>query len=276
MSVTTLPRGGATALACRVIPCLDVAEGRVVKGVQFEALAGFGSPAEAARRYCAPEGCDAALGADEIVFLDIAASHERRGPALSWIEEVAESVFVPLTVGGGVRTLDDARNLLAAGADKVALNSAAVERPSLLTELAERYGSQSVVLSVDARRRNSNRAAPAWEVVTQGGRKSTGRDPIDWIAEGVALGAGEILLTSIDRDGTGDGFDCELIAAAAARVNVPIIASGGAGRVGDFAAALGAGAAAVLAAGLFHRQEMSVPDVKRYLAQQGFSVRGVS
>lgn len=275
MSVTTLPRGGATNLACRVIPCLDVAEGRVVKGVRFEGLESFGSPAEAARRYCAPEGCDAAAGADELVFLDIAASHERRGPALAWIEEVAESVFVPLTVGGGVRSLADARDLLAAGADKVAVNSAAVARPELLTELAERYGSQCVVLSVDARRRPAS-AGSGWEVVVQGGRQGTDRDVLAWIEEGVARGAGELLLTSIDRDGTGEGFDCQLLAAAAARVNVPIIASGGAGEASDFAAALAAGAAAVLAAGLFHRQELAVPDLKRYLAAQGFSVRGVS
>ena len=272
MSVTTLPRGGATNLACRVIPCLDVADGRVVKGVRFEDLESFGSPAAAARRYCA----DGAAGADELVFLDIAASHERRGPALAWIERVAESVFIPLTVGGGVRTLEDARDLLAAGADKVAVNSAAVARPELLTELAERYGSQCVVLSVDARRRGAKGATVGWEVVVQGGRQGTGRDVLSWIEEGVARGAGELLLTSIDRDGTGEGFDVELLAAAATRVNVPIIASGGAGQASDFAAALSAGAAAVLAAGLFHRQELAVPDLKRYLAAQGFSVRGVS
>lgn len=269
MTGATAARAGATQLACRVIPCLDVADGRVVKGVRFEDLEGFGSPAAAARRYCA----DGAAGADEIVFLDIAASHERRGPELAWIERVAESVFIPLTVGGGVRTLADARDLLAAGADKVAVNSAAVARPELLTELAERYGRQCVVLSVDARRRP---ASAGWEVVVQGGRQGTGHDVVSWIEEGVARGAGELLLTSIDRDGTGDGFDCELLAAAAARVNVPIIASGGAGQASDFAAALAAGAAAVLAAGLFHRRELSVPDLKRYLAARGFSVRGVS
>jgi cyclase len=282
MSVASASRTGATgatALACRVIPCLDVADGQVVKGVRFEDLEGFGSPVEAAKRYTAPEGWDAAAGADELVFLDIAASHERRGPELDWIERVAESVFIPLTVGGGVRTLGDARDLLAAGADKVALNSAAVARPELLTELAERYGSQCVVLSVDVRRRGPGAAGawePGWEVVTRGGRQQTGLDALEWIAAGVERGAGELLLTSIDRDGTGEGFDCALLAAAAARVNVPIIASGGAGRVEDFAAALKAGAAAVLAAGLFHRRELSVPDLKRYLRAQGFSVRGVS
>ena len=278
MNVAALPHppiGRETALACRVIPCLDVADGKVVKGVRFEDLQGFGSPAAAARRYC-DDGANGAAGADEIVFLDIAASHERRGPALAWIERVAESVFIPLTVGGGVRTLDDARDLLVAGADKVALNSAAVDRPELLTELAERYGSQCVVLSVDVRLRTPAQGAPAWEVVTQGGRQRTGLDALEWIAAGIGRGAGELLLTSIDRDGTGEGFDCELLAAAAARVNVPIIASGGAGAMRDFAAALAAGAAAVLAAGLFHREEISVPDLKRYLAAQGFSVRGVS
>lgn len=275
MSAATLARGGSTALTCRVIPCLDVAEGRVVKGVRFEDLESFGSPADAARRYCAPEGCDAAAGADELVFLDIAASHERRGPTLAWIEEVAESVFIPLTVGGGVRTLADARDLLAAGADKVALNSAAADRPELLTELAERYGRQCVVLSIDARRRRPG-AGAGWEVVVQGGRRPAGRDLLEWIDEGVARGAGELLLTSIDRDGTGEGFDCELLAAAAGRVNVPIIASGGAGRAEDFAAALRAGAAAVLAAGLFHRQELTVPELKRFLCSEGFAVRGVS
>lgn len=269
---TPVAQAAPTALACRVIPCLDVADGRVVKGVRFEDLEAFGSPAEAARRYC--EG--GAAGADELVFLDIAASHERRGPALDWIERVAESVFIPLTVGGGVRSLDDARDLLSAGADKVALNSAAVARPALLTDLAERYGSQCVVLSVDARRRPHDAAAPAWEVVTRGGRQATGLDLLAWVDEGVARGAGEVLLTSIDRDGTGEGFDCDLLAAVAARVNVPIIASGGAGRPSDFAAALRAGASAVLAAGLFHRSELSVPELKSYLAQQGFSVRGVS
>lgn len=272
MSVAIGTRARATALACRVIPCLDVADGRVVKGVRFEDLESFGSPAEAALRYCA----DGPSGADEIVFLDIAASHERRGPELAWIEQVAESVFIPLTVGGGVRTLADARDLLAAGADKVALNSAAVARPELLTELAERYGSQCVVLSVDARRCADDAGGEAWEVVTRGGRQATGLDLLAWIDEGVARGAGELLLTSIDRDGTGEGFDCALLAAVAARVNVPIIASGGAGQASDFAAALAAGAAAVLAAGLFHRQELSVPELKRYLGSQGFPVRGVS
>ena len=209
MNRTASPRAGAsgatgaigeTGLACRVIPCLDVADGKVVKGVRFEDLAVFGSPAETAKGYCV----EGPAGADEIVFLDISASHERRGPALEWIERVAESVFIPLTVGGGVRTLDDARDLRAAGADKVALNSAAVDRPELLTELAERYGSQCVVLSVDVRLRPPAQGAPAWEVATQGGRQSTRLDALEWIAAGIGRGAGELLLTSIDRDGTGE------------------------------------------------------------------------
>lgn len=272
MTETASELSALTSLACRVIPCLDVADGKVVKGVRFEDLAVLGSPAEMAKRYC----LDGPAGADEIVFLDVAASHERRGPELEWIERVAECVFVPLTVGGGVRSQADARDLLAAGADKVALNSAAVSRPGLLTELAERYGRQCVVLSVDVRRRAPAQGGGEWEVVTQGGRQRTGRDALDWIVEGVERGAGELLLTSIDRDGTGEGFDYDLLAAAAARVNVPIIASGGAGAASDFAAALAAGAAAVLAAGLFHRDEMSVSELKRYLAAQGFPIRGVS
>ena len=258
-----------TALACRVIPCLDVADGQVVKGVRFENLTAFGSPAEAATRY-------AHDGADEIVFLDVAASHECRGPALAWIERVAERVFIPLTVGGGVRNLDDARDLLLAGADKVAVNSAALESPQILTALAERYGRQCVVLSVDVRRRPNGSGKESWEVVTYGGRKRTGRDALAWITEGIARGAGELLLTSIDRDGTGLGFDYDLLAAVDAVVDVPMIASGGAGRAEDFAAALTAGASAVLAAGLFHRGELSVRDLKHFLSARGILVRGVS
>jgi cyclase len=263
----TVAAGAArrTDLAVRVIPCLDVADGVVVKGVRFEGLEALGSPADAAARY-------AAEGADEIVFLDIAASHERRGPELDWMRAVAERVFVPLTVGGGVRAVDDARDLLLAGADKVAVNSAAVARPELLTELAERYGRQCVVLSVDARRRGAP-ASDGWEVVTHGGRRATGRDALEWVREGVERGAGELLLTSIDRDGTGSGFDLELLAAASRAVNVPVIASGGAGRATDFAAALHAGAAAVLAAGVFHRREIGVAELKARLAAEGFAVR---
>lgn len=251
----------ATDLAVRVIPCLDVADGVVVKGVRFENLVELGTAAEVAARY-------AAEGADEIAFLDIAASSERRGPELSWIREVAERVFVPLTVGGGVRSIEDARALLLAGADKVTVNSAAVARPELLSELAERFGRQCVVLSVDAAPRGG-----AFEVFTHGGKRASGREAIAWIREGVERGAGELLLTSIERDGTGAGFDLELLATAAGAVDVPIIASGGAGRAADFASALRAGAAAVLAAGVFHRAEISIGELKRYLAAEGFAVR---
>ncbi|HMB55236.1 MAG TPA: HisA/HisF-related TIM barrel protein, partial [Thermoanaerobaculia bacterium] len=204
---------GETSLARRVVPCLDVAAGRVVKGVQFQNLTDQGDPAEAARRY-------ADQGADEIVFLDVTAAPERRGTDLAWVERCAEQVFVPLTVGGGVRAVDDARLLLAAGADKVGTNTAAVARPELLTELARRFGSQCVVLSIDARRRPveggaEGDAGPAWEVVTAGGRNSTGLDAVTWAVEGVERGAGEILLTSIDSDGMQGGYDLELIAAVA-------------------------------------------------------------
>ena len=259
----------ASDLAVRVIPCLDVADGVVVKGVQFDHLVALGTPPEAAARY-------AAEGADELVFLDIAATGEWRGPAIAWIERVAERVFIPLTVGGGVRGVDDARELLLAGADKVAVNAAAVGRPELLTELAERFGRQCVVLSIDAvRRSDDDEGARRWEVFTHGGRRATGIDALDWIRRGVALGAGEILLTSVDRDGTGRGFDLELLAAAAGIATIPVVASGGAGRRDDFAAALRAGAAAVLAAGVFHRRELGIGELKRYLADEGFTVRGV-
>ena len=269
------PRSGLTR---RVIPCLDVAAGRVVKGVRFVDLADQGDPAEAARRY-------AAQGADEIVFLDITAAPEGRDADLAWVRRTAETVFVPLTVGGGVRRVADASALLGAGADKVAVNSAAVRRPELLDELARRFGSQCVVLSVDVRRTPAasslpsasaaslRSAPPAWEVVIEGGRTATGRDALEWIEAGVAMGAGEVLLTSIDRDGTRGGYDLELIAAAARRVPVPVIASGGAGETAHLTAALAAGAAAVLAASIFHRGSCTVGDVKRALAAAGFPMR---
>jgi cyclase len=248
-------------LARRVIPCLDVAAGRVVKGVRFADLQDAGDPAAAAVRY-------AADGADEIAFLDVAAAPERRGTDLAWVERVAERVFVPLLVGGGVRAVDEARDLLRAGADKVAVNSAAVERPELVGELARRFGRQCVVLSVDARD-----AGRGWEVVTHGGRRATGRDVLAWLREGVERGAGEILLTSIDRDGTRQGYDLALLRAASTAVEVPLIASGGAGSVGDLALALQAGAAAVLAASIFHRRELGIGEVKRELAGRGFPMR---
>jgi cyclase len=251
---------GPTGLTRRVIPCLDVAEGRVVKGVRFEGLADQGDPAAAAARY-------AAQGADEIDFLDVDASHDRRGAELDWVRQVARNVFVPLTVGGGVRSLEDAELLLSAGADKVAVNTAAVDDPHLLEDLAHRFGSQCVVLSVDARRRGES-----WDVLVEGGRRPSGREALAWIDEGIARGAGEILLTSIDRDGTQGGYDLPLLRAASQRA-VPIVASGGAGEPSHLAAALTAGAAAVLAASIFHSGAYAVGDVKRALAAAGFAIR---
>lgn len=250
-----------TGLARRVIPCLDVRAGRVVKGVRFQDLTDQGDPAEAALRY-------AEQGADEIVFLDITAAPEGRDTDLDWVTRTAEQVFIPLTVGGGVRREDDARRLLLAGADKVGVNTAAVERPALLDELARRFGSQCVVLSVDAKRNGEG-----WEVVTHGGRKPTGKGALAWIREGVGRGAGEILLTSIDRDGTKDGYDLDLLAAVTSTVQVPVIASGGAGAPEHLIEALAAGAAAVLAASIFHQGTHTVAEVKRTLAAAGFPMR---
>jgi cyclase len=262
---------GASHLARRVVPCLDVSAGRVVKGVRFQNLTDQGDPAESARRY-------AEQGADEIVFLDITAAPERRGTDLAWVEKTAEQVFVPLTVGGGVRSVDDGRALLVAGADKVGVNTAAVARPELLSELAHRFGSQCVVLSIDARRRpraegDEEGSEPAWEVVTAGGRNATGLDAVEWAARGVELGAGEILLTSIDGDGTLEGYDLELVAAVSRRVPVPVIASGGAGHAEHLVAAARAGAAAVLAASIFHQGTCTVGEVKDALEAAGFPVR---
>ncbi|HSL82478.1 MAG TPA: imidazole glycerol phosphate synthase subunit HisF [Thermoanaerobaculia bacterium] len=256
-----------TGLTVRVIPCLDVAGGRGVKGVRVRDLRELGDPAEAAFRY-------AEEGADEIVFLDIGAAPEARGTALDWVRRTAERVFVPLTVGGGVRAVDDARALLASGADKVGVNTAAARRPELLGELARCFGSQCVVLSIDARWRETEAGGgPAWEVVTHGGRRGTGRDAVAWAAEGVERGAGELLLTSIDADGTRGGYDLDLIARVAQAVPVPVIASGGAGEPAHLAAALEAGAAAVLAASIFHEGTYTVAEVKAELARRGFPVR---
>jgi len=257
MPLTPLTSG----LARRVIPCLDVSAGRVVKGVQFQDLIDQGDPTESALRY-------AEQGADEIVFLDIGAAPEERDTDVDWVRRTAERVFIPLTVGGGVRSEADASRLLRSGADKVGVNSAAVERPELLGDLARRFGSQCVVLSVDARRREDG-----WEVVTRGGRQPTGLDALAWIRLGVELGAGEILLTSIDRDGTKGGYDLELLAEVARSVPVPVIASGGAGTPEHLIDALAAGAAAVLAASIFHQGTFTVGEVKRALAGAGFPVR---
>ncbi|MCY3928529.1 MAG: imidazole glycerol phosphate synthase subunit HisF [Acidobacteria bacterium] len=249
-----------TGLTRRIIPCLDVAAGRVVKGVQFKNLTDHGDPTEAAARY-------AAEGADEIVFLDITAAPERRDTDLDWVRRTAEQVFIPLSVGGGVRSVDDGRRLLLAGADKLGINTAAVAEPELLTRLAERFGSQCVVLSVDAKRRDDDAAGngPRWEVVTHGGRTPTGLDALEWIEEGIERGAGEILLTSIDSDGTKEGYDLELLRRASALSPVPVIASGGAGTLEHLGDALDTGAAAVLAASIFHQSTYSVGAVKEYL-----------
>ena len=248
----------------RVIPCLDVKDGRVVKGVRFVDLSDEGDPPELAARY-------AAAGADEICFLDITAAPEGRGTLLDVVERTASRVFVPLTVGGGVRTARDMRDVLRAGADKVAINTAAVRKPELISTCARRFGSQCVVISIDVRRRPDG---SGWEVVVQGGREPTGIDAIEWVDRSVALGAGEILLTSIDRDGTRDGFDIELLRAVTSRVRVPVIASGGAGSPADMTAAVTQGHAdAVLAASIFHRDLHSIAAVKSDMHAAGVPVR---
>ena len=252
-------------LAKRIIPCLDVKGGRVVKGVKFLALRDAGDPVEAARRY------DAA-GADELVFLDITASHERRKTILDVARRTAESVYMPFTVGGGVRTVADVRELLAAGADKVSMNSAAVRRPALIREAARQFGSQAIVLAIDARREGPGR----WRVYTHGGRTPTRWDAVAWARRGVALGAGEILLTSMDADGTKDGYDLELTRAVSRAVRVPVIASGGAGTLAHLADALtSGGASAALAASIFHFGTYTIGQARRYLKARGVAVREV-
>jgi cyclase len=248
-------------LARRVIPCLDVTAGRVVKGVSFVDLVDAGDPAELAAVYDAE-------GADELVFLDITATVEGRATLLEVVARTAEQVFIPLTVGGGVRAAEDVRTLLRAGADKVSVNSAAVRDPELLTAGAETYGVQCMVLAIDARRRPGG-----WEVVVDGGRTPTGRDALAWAEEGVRRGAGELLVTSMDEDGQRAGYDLELVAAMARAVDVPVIASGGAGTVAHFADACLAGADAVLAASVFHFGQLSVRQVKAGLAAAGLPVR---
>ena len=246
----------------RVIPCLDVANGRVVKGVNFVDLADAGDPVEQARAY------DAA-GADELCFLDITASHEARGTILDVVRRTAAVCFMPLTVGGGVRTADDARALLLAGADKVAVNSAAVSRPEVVADIAERFGSQCCVASVDARR-----GADGWEVFTHGGRRATGIDAVAHALRLAALGAGELLVTSMDRDGTRDGYDLDLVRAIADRTDVPVVASGGVGSLDHLVAGVTQGhASAVLAASIFHFGEATVRDAHAALAAAGVPVR---
>jgi cyclase len=263
-------------VAIRVIPCLDVDDGRVVKGVNFLGLRDAGDPVELAAAYDAQ-------GADELVFLDITASAHGRDTMVDVVARTADQVFIPLTVGGGVRSVDDVDRLLRAGADKVSLNTAAIARPGLLTEVAGRFGAQCVVISVDARRgrpantgsAGTGSAGPAsgFEVTTHGGRRGTGLDAVGWARRAAELGAGEVLLNSMDADGTRAGFDLELIEAVRAAVDVPVIASGGAGRVADFAPAVAAGADAVLAASVFHFGSIGIGEVKESLRAAGHPVR---
>jgi cyclase len=254
-------------VAVRVIPCLDVDAGRVVKGVNFENLRDAGDPVELASRYDAQ-------GADELTFLDITASSGDRSTTYDIVRRTAEQVFIPLTVGGGVRTVEDVDRLLRAGADKVGVNTAAIARPVLVAEIADRFGSQVLVLSVDARRTTGPPGtASGFEVTTHGGRRGTGMDALAWVERAELLGAGEVLLNSMDADGTHDGFDVELIAATRRVTSLPIVASGGAGELHHFPAAVDAGADAVLAASVFHFGRFTVADVKRTLAAAGHPVR---
>jgi cyclase len=255
------------SLAVRVIPCLDVDAGRVVKGVNFVDLVDAGDPVEMARIYDAE-------GADELTFLDITASSGNRETTFDVVRRTAESVFIPLTVGGGVRSVADVDKLLRAGADKVAVNTAAVARPELIAEIADRFGNQVLVLSLDARRVQGGAVTDSgFEVTTHGGRRGTGRDAVEWVVRAAALGVGEVLLNSMDADGTRTGFDTELIRAVRREVNVPLIASGGAGAVEHFPPAVEAGADAVLAASVFHFGQLRVGDVKEALAAAGVPVR---
>lgn len=255
-------------LAKRIIPCLDVKDGRVVKGTRFVDLRDAGDPAEVAALYDQQ-------GADELVFLDITASYERRDILVDVVRRTADMAFTPLTVGGGVRTVEDIRTLLLAGADKVSLNTAAVERPELLTEAAMRFGSQCIVLAIDAKRApHPSESTLCWQVYTHGGRTPTGRDAVEWAKQGEALGAGEILLTSMDRDGTKNGYDLALTRAVADAVTIPVIASGGAGTANHLYEALTEGRAdAALAASIFHFRECSIEDAKAYLRGRGVPVR---
>jgi cyclase len=250
-------------LSKRIIPCLDVAAGRVVKGVNFKNLIDAGDPVELARAY-------GDAGADELTFLDISASVEDRSTTLDVVARTAEQVFIPLTVGGGIRELADVDRLLRAGADKVGVNTAAILRPTLINEIADRFGNQVLVLSVDARRGDT---PSGFEVTTHGGRQGTGLDALAWVSDATERGAGEILLNSMDADGTRSGYDIELITAVRELSHVPLIASGGAGRIEDFAAALDAGADALLAASVFHFGTFSIGEVKEFLGARGYSVR---
>jgi cyclase len=252
-------------LAVRVIPCLDVDGGRVVKGVKFRELRDAGDPVELAKVYDAE-------GADELTFLDISASHEGRATTMEVVSRTAEQVFIPLTVGGGVGHVDDVDRLLRAGADKVAVNTAALRRPELIAEIADRFGRQVLVLSVDARRVSTGTDS-GFEVTTHGGRRSAGKDAVTWAAEAAELGAGEILLNAMDADGTREGFDLELVRLVRQAVSIPVVASGGAGAVEHFAPAVAAGADAVLAASVFHFGTLRIGEVKQALAEAGYPVR---
>jgi cyclase len=254
-------------LAKRIIPCLDVDCGRVVKGIRFVSLVDAGDPVEQATRYDAE-------GADELTFLDITASSGKREIVAELVRRVADEVFIPFTVGGGLRSREDIRAILRAGADKISLNTAAVEKPELIEEGAQTFGSQCIVVAIDARRRDRNEVKQGWEVYTHGGRQKVGWDAIEWAARAENLGAGEVLLTSMDCDGTRDGYDIELTHAISSTIRIPVIASGGAGKLEHFYEALtSGGASAVLAASLFHFGEFTIADVKSYLRGRGVVVR---
>ncbi|QHD86388.1 imidazole glycerol phosphate synthase subunit HisF [Gordonia sp. JH63] len=255
-------------LATRVIPCLDVDDGRVVKGVNFANLRDAGDPVELAERYDRE-------GADELTFLDVTASSSGRSTMIDVVKRTADQVFIPLTVGGGIRTVGDVDTMLRAGADKVSVNTAAIARPEVLAEMSRRFGSQCIVLSVDARTvpEGAEPTPSGWEVTTHGGRKGTGIDAVEWAVRGQDLGVGEILLNSMDADGTKQGFDLRMLTAVRAAVSVPVIASGGAGRIDDFAPAVQAGADAVLAASVFHFGELTVAQVKTAMRDAGITVR---
>ena len=254
-------------LAKRIIPCLDVDNGRVVKGVNFVGIRDAGDPVEVAKRYNEQ-------GADEITFLDITATHEGRETTVHTVEKIAEQVFIPLTVGGGIRTVDDIRTMLNAGADKVGINSAAITNPGFVKEAAERFGSQCIVVAIDAKKVSADGEPLRWEIFTHGGRKPTGLDAVEWAIKMVANGAGEILLTSMDGDGTKQGFDLELTRAISDAVHVPVIASGGVGNLEHLVeGVIKGGADAVLAASIFHFGEYSIPEAKQYMAERGVEVR---
>ena len=255
------------SLAKRIIPCLDCENGRVVKGVQFVDIRDAGDPVEVSKRYCEQ-------GADEITFLDITASHEARQTTIDTVGDIASQVFIPLTVGGGIRTLPDIRNMLNAGADKVAINTSAVKNPDFVREASEKFGSQCIVVAIDAKKVSAEGEPLRWEIFTHGGRNPTGLDAVEWARLMVANGAGEILLTSMDRDGTKNGFDLALNRAISEAVPVPVIASGGVGNLQHLVDGITEGKAdAVLAASIFHFGEYSIPEAKEYMADQGIEVR---